>query len=477
MNPSTTTANSARAIAAESLARAAKCFPHLGPCPLDSAGLDDRDAHLALAIHRTALQRWLTLEYVLDGMLRQPMHALEASLRGVLLSGAAQLLFLPRLPAHAVVDESVQLARQQVRPGAAGLVNAVLRRLAPLVGDVVADQPWTPGPDRLPLGFGFLSLREPLLPPIEPLDAHLAAATSHPLALVRHWLTTLGPERTTALCVHNLQTPPTIVAVESGFDPASVANSPAAAIDAPGFVVWNASHQELLAFLGANRRRRVQDPAAALAVQATADLAPKRIVDYCAGRGTKTRQLAMLHPQAQVFAADPDARRLGDLRTATADLSNVHVLTPSQMYDLPPGTADLLVLDVPCSNTAVLARRPEARYRFNPTTLRSLIGLQRHIFQSARALVGNGGHILYSTCSLEEQENGTQARWLCANLHGSMVREQLLMPASAPAQGDGTYPLYHDGSYHALLLMHEAPGARPGADRAPLPSAQTLSLR
>jgi 16S rRNA (cytosine967-C5)-methyltransferase len=451
MTSRTAQAPSARAVAARALAHAAESFPHLGPCPLDTAGLDDREARLALAIHRTALQRWLTLEFLLDGFLRQPMHALEAPLRGVLLSAAAQLLFLPRLPAHAVVDESVRLARRQVRPGAAGLVNAVLRRLAPLVCNPVPDQPWSPARDRLPLARGFLPLSEPLLPDPELLDAHLAAATSHPLDLVRHWLAALGPERTMALCVHDLRTPPTLVAVEPGFSASSVENIPTPTAAGAGFIVWNGSHDELSRFLAGDVHRRVQDPAAALAVQATAELAPRRIVDFCAGRGTKTRQLATLHPGTEILAGDPDPQRLADLRTVATCLPNVRVLTPAQMRKLGPGTVDLLVLDVPCSNTAVLARRPEARYRFSPATLRSLVRLQRGIVASAKALPAPGGHILYTTCSLEEQENATQARWIAATLHASMVREQLLLPASGHAEIDPYYPFYHDGSYHALL--------------------------
>ena len=123
----------ARGIAADALAHAAADFPDLAPAALDTARLDGRDAALALAIHRTALQRWMTIEHLLDRFTKQPCRSLEPGLRGVLLSAGAQLLFMDRLPTHAVVDESVSLARAMVREGAPPLVNAVLRRLASLV--------------------------------------------------------------------------------------------------------------------------------------------------------------------------------------------------------------------------------------------------------------------------------------------------------------------------------------------------------
>ena len=453
MKPGSHATPTARGAAALALGQAAGAFPDLHPAPLDAAGLDGRDTALALAIHRAALQRWLTIDFLLNHCLSQPMHALEPSLRGVLLSAGAQILFFDRLPVHAVVDESVQLTRQMVRPAATGLVNAVLRRLAGLVRERLPQQTWAPAADRLPLTQGVLVLNEPVLPDPKQFEAHLSVATSHPAELIRHWLDQFGPQRTLALCLHDMQTPPTIVAMEAGFvleDPGQGWPGLCAKPHAePGFVVWDGNHEELIRFLSENPQRRVQDPGAAAAVQATADLAPQVIVDYCAGRGTKTRQLTALHPGAQVLASDPDKARRTDLRAAAAGLKNVRILEPAEVRKLPRHEADLLVLDVPCSNTAALARRPEARYRFSPATLGALVALQRDIIESAAPLLKPGGHMLYTTCSLEEQENGRQTRWIAAKLRAKVVREQLLLPASAGANPAA----YHDGGYHAVVRL------------------------
>jgi 16S rRNA (cytosine967-C5)-methyltransferase len=203
-----------------------------------------------------------------------------------------------------------------------------------------------------------------------------------------------------------------------------------------------------VAFLRAQPARRVQDPAASLAVESTRGLSPQSIIDYCAGRGTKTRQLAALHPGAQVIASDPDPDRLADLRATALGLPNVRALEPKEMGALPPRRGDLLLLDVPCSNTGVLARRPEARYRFSNSSLRSVVALQRRIIDSALPLLRPGGHILYSTCSLEEEENRQQVRWLCTRHKAVIVQETCSLPS--PGSDDVSY---HDGGYFALLRV------------------------
>ncbi|MCX5660152.1 MAG: hypothetical protein NTW19_10575 [Planctomycetota bacterium] len=444
-------ARSARGVAAAALGRAGESFPRLDPAPLDASGLDARDARLALAIHRTAIQRWITLEHIINGFLRQPMNAIEPSLRGLFLCAAAQLLFMDRLPAHAVVDESVALSRVLVRPGAAGLVNAVLRRVAGLRKPSVAGEAWTPAADRLPLEEGYVPLAQATLPApgVSPaaLSEHLALATSNPVPLVASWIARFGAAEATALALHGIITPPTIVAVEPGFDAAAQDNAACAPHARAGFVVWTGDHDGLVAFLAANVARRVQDPASSLAVASTAALSPKLILDYCAGRGTKTRQLALLHPSAQIVATDLDERRVGPLRTSLTPFANATgCLIESLGRTLAGRRADLLLLDVPCSNTAVLARRPEARYRFNPESLASLATLQRTIIGDSAALLAPQAHVLYSTCSLDEQENQAQARWAATHLKGELLAEHLELP-----QGRGTS--YQDGSYHALIRV------------------------
>lgn len=414
----------ARRRAVEALIPAAAAFPDLEPQELDIAGLDPRDAALALAIHRTVLQRWITLAYLLDRRLTQKLARLEPRLAAVLLAGAAQLLFFERLPDHAVVDESVRLAKKLVRPQAGPLVNAVLRRLA-AERPKRDSAPWRPAPDLLPIDDASLRLGEPILPPPANLVHHLAVATSHPRRLVQRWLDVHGQDLAVRLCWHGALDPPTIV-----FDDESPQT-------------WTAGHDALRDWLAASPARRVQDPASAAPLAATASLTVRMAVDYCAGRGTKTRQLAAMHPGSTVIATDVDPQRHADLAAAFADHPRVRVVPPP-VASASIADADLLLLDVPCSNTGVLARRPGARYRFSQSSLDKLVALQRRILREACAGLRPGAHLLYSTCSLEREENQKQAAWAARSLQLTLVGEGATLP-SGPGEP------YHDASYHALF--------------------------
>ncbi len=431
----------ARAAAASSLARAAERFPDLPAVTLQVAGLDPRDAALATAIHRTVLQRWITLEYLLNRCLAKPMHTLEPALQAVLLTGSAQLIFMQRLPAHAVVDEQVKLARKMVREGAAAMVNAVLRKVSGMVRDFEPNVQWFPSRDRLPLDTGSVLLGGLFLPEADQTARHLAIATSTPRSLVNRWLAAYGLQKTTAFCLHGVETPPVIVSVEPGFQAQlTVHYQPHTT---PGFLVWRADQSELKNFLTQHPDRRVQDPASAMPIRSTAGLRFARALDYCAGRGTKTRQLAVLHPQATIAATEIDGERRAALNRATESLNNVIVVGPDSE---PNDKIDLLVLDVPCSNTAVLARRPEARYRFDAQSLASLVTLQRQIVRKTVGWVRPGGTVLYSTCSLENDENAQQAQWISRQVKGTITHESQVEPAGRVAD-------YQDGGYHALIRL------------------------
>ena len=435
--------SAARRLVTEHLAYAAARFPDLAPDSLDTGDLDDRDTRLAVAIHRTVLQRWLTIEHILDRHLKEPAASLEPTMRAVLLVGAAQLLFLEKLPAHAVVSESVALARALVRPGAAGLTNAVLRRVAETVVGR-GQRPWSPASDVLPVEGGTVTLAGALLPPVTDLPAHLAAATSCPQPLVRRWIDQFGEEQAIAFALHGLRTPPTII---TGVDETTSHDAHLAAHVQRGCYLWQGTRTALREALAAHPSWRVQDPASTLAVAALAEagIKPTTAVDYCAGRGTKTRQLAALLPDCRIVATDVDPARRVALRHAVTPLANVTVMDlPSLADKLGEAAIDLLLLDVPCSNTGVLARRPEARYRFGRESLRSLRALQRRIIDTTLPLVCPGGHVLYSTCSLEQSENQDQARHIADRCAGRIVRESLTTPA-----GEGA--TYHDGSYYALI--------------------------
>ncbi len=421
--------HTARYAAARAIATVAARFPDTPLIEPNVAALSPADTRLATAVFRTTLQRWLTLEHLLGRFSKQPVERMTAEVRAALLTGAAQLVFMDRLPGYAVVDEAVEIVKQLSQKRAAGMVNAVLRKLDGVVVERVDgmwEGGWEPAVDRLPSGDGgMITLSRPMLPKPDNLLVHLVVATSHPLALLQGWFKAYGRAEATRLALHSLQNPPTFVTGPGGS------------------TVWGGGFDELATYLAEHPDERVQDPTAALAVASTADLSPTRILDLCAGRGTKTRQLKTLHPAAGVVAWDPADERRADLQAFAEQFPGVEVREPHVDERF-----DLIVLDVPCSNTGVLARRPAARYRFGPASVASLVALQRQIAERAMKHLAPGGRLLYSTCSIEAAENAEQAAWLRDRLGpGSTTgNETLTLPA-------GTGPTYHDGGYHAVLAV------------------------
>lgn len=436
----------ARDVVTAHVAQQARRFPRLYPTALDTAGLDGRDRALARAIDQAVARRWLTLVAVTESRLDRAWASLRPDVAAILLVGAAQLLLLERLPDHAVINEAVAWAKRRT-PRAAGLVNAVLRGVAALraerlAGPAAGARATIPGPDHLPLADGRRwRLNEPIFGS-DPLP-RLAGQTSHPLSLLESWTSSFGMDAAVKLALHDLVHPPIIIAGYDGDRPPA-GLSPHAS---PGFALFEGDREALEAVLAGNQALRVQDPAAAAPVRATAGLLPDLIVELCAGRGTKTRQLAAVHPQARIFATDGKPAKLAELARAFDSHDRVRVVKSDELMEL-AGQADLVVADVPCSNTAVLARRVEARYRFDPAALTALGDLQKQILADAMRWLGPGGHLLYSTCSLEPAENQHQIDWIQRWHRLRAVESALLLPRGEPGEPADRYS---DGGFFALL--------------------------
>lgn len=438
------TAPSPRRRAVECLVGKLTRFPDMPPGDPDLVGLSPPDAALALSIARTTVQRMVTLRLIVERFLGKPMTKHEPALQAVLLTGAAQLLFMDRLPAYAVVDQAVGLARSLVRPGATGLVNAVLRRVQSYTSR--EQGPWAPSADAIPMpGGGVIRLKEPRLVSPDQLGQHLAQATSLSRRLCEDWIEHAGPDMAIARALHSIAVPPMVVTLEPGAEPEDSDTPAWDAHDRPGFGVWRAGRERLGDWLAEHPDRRVQDPTSASALEVLRHHAsgwqPKRVLDACAGRGTKSRQLTRMFPEAELFAFEPDEDRFLSLQQSAQEYGRLTALRPG---DTLPEAVDLILLDVPCSNTGVLARRPEARYRYSQAGLGSVVQLQRKIVAEHLPRLSPGGRLVYATCSLEPAENRNQAR--------RMLREQgLKLVAEQSAEPGGAGTSYQDGGYAALL--------------------------
>lgn len=449
----------ARDVACRAITGFARAYPDVHEVDVRDAGLSASDAGLARAIVRTCVVRATTLAMLSERALRRGWATLDPEVQAALMVGAAQILFFDRVPRHAAVDESVGWIRGRT-PGAAKLVNAGLRELCRIAYGMGTEHDTTLGRRvverldeqsrrQLALGDGrALELCQEALPVDQ--TRRFALQTGTPLAMFNDWMREYGPARARALALHALVEPPICVNVVAEPDIAEALLTP----HAMGHVrVFGGSGDELREVLARHPRVWVQDAAATIVVESLAGSAASVVVDLCAGQGTKTKHLAARFASSTVIASDPDAARAEVLGDVPRVFANVRVVEDAKVAEAVAGAsagrgADLVLLDVPCSNTGVLPRRVEAKHRPRHDQLKRLVPLQREILTRGRDLAAQGGLVVYSTCSIDRAENQEQAAWASQHLGLVLERESLTLPGGLPGEAAG---VYHDGAYHVLL--------------------------
>jgi len=387
-----------------------------GPETLDAvlraSGLSPRDTAMATRLTYGVLQTLGTLDEAIDLFARVP-SALEPGVRDALRLGSYEILFM-RTPARAAVNEAVDAARR-ARPQAAGLANAVLRRIA----DEAEAFPWgDPATD----------------------DQALARVTGHPRWLVDRWIEELGRERATEALYADLEAAPLYLWANT-FKASPVEILDALEADGAGPVgdvppgcirVGDAS----AAVRGEAVRTGlaiVTDAAAQLAARVLGPHPGETVVDVASGRGTKTAEIQAcsvaagapcdlyaldIHP----FKAEVLRRRMTDLcvpgvTTLVGDATDV-----SSVAGLPTtGTAAGVLVDVPCSGLGSLRRRPEKRWRVTPEDIDRLAELQLAMLEQAATLVSVGGAVVYSTCTVSRAENEDVIAAFLAGREGTFV--------------------------------------------------------
>jgi 16S rRNA (cytosine967-C5)-methyltransferase len=379
------------------------------------------DRRLATQLVYGVLRRRGTLDALLRPLLSRRPHEIEPWLKDALRLGAHQLALLRQVPPHAAIYETVELAAAFGVPRAKGFLNGVLRALSRVLTDDVAP---ASAADALPLEAGaYRRLARPLLPepathPVE----YLAAGFSLPGWLVRRWLGRFGWEECVRLGFwfagpaplwlrsSRLRTsrPAFLqgltdagIRAEAGEEPDAVrVLDPVAVRDVPGY---------------ADGWFSVQDESAMRVAMALAPQPGECVLDVCAAPGGKATHLAeLMDNRGLVIACDVDDRRLqtvtGLANRLGISIIETHRLHPEVNEELPAGPFDRVLVDVPCSNTGVLGRRPEARWRLRPEDFRELVPLQTKLLLQAVERVRPGGVVVYSTCSIEPEENGQVVR-------------------------------------------------------------------
>ncbi|MGP8271438.1 MAG: transcription antitermination factor NusB [Terracidiphilus sp.] len=374
--------------------------------------LSPTDRNLATALVLGVLRWQIQLDHQIHHLLKRPNAKLDREILIALRLGAFQLLHLDRIPPRAAIDDSVELAKQSGHRFASRMVNAVLRKLSVTRGTTEKiDQVKGTGfsPYIRPAEFSAASAPEGKLP--NDFVAELALTESHPTWLVERWANFYGLDAARAICYHGQIQPvlsvrltsPTVEAelIESGIQLSPGEMLVAARTILSGDLTITPAFHE--------GRVRLQDEGS----QLIAELAgtsltqnEQKILDSCAAPGGKTLILAERNPQARIVACESSPQRIDQLRnrlTAYADriecrLADATALSEDSIFDL-------ALADVPCSGTGTLGRNPEIRHRLRPEDFARQAERQLAILQAALRAVRPGGCVLYSTCSLEPEEN------------------------------------------------------------------------
>lgn len=384
---------SAAALVARHLQAATRLDALFEALPAQATALDRRRCRQL--VYGVVRHRRLLDHAVHANLHRRPRPKLHAAL----LVGAFELLENPE-SAPAIVHHAVAQTRAWTTPAEARVVNAVLRRVSATLGAIVTRPALT--------------------------AAELALRHSHPDWLVGRWLARWGETATRRLLEWNQEPAPvharvlTETALPAGFVPTPW----------PGFLRLEQTDWEGVERLLATGAIYLQDPATSVAPELLGVRAGEAVLDLCAAPGGKAMQLAAAAgPEGRVVAVDLPGQRLARLEDNLARHPNLPIrplaadvttLTPEKLAAAGlPAAFDAVLLDAPCSNTGVLRHRVDVKWRLTPRDLETLPALQLTMLTRAATLVRPGGRLVYSTCSLEPEENdGVVERFLAQTKSG-----------------------------------------------------------
>ena len=355
--------------------------------------LSESDRHLTTALVLGVLRWQIDLDHRIRPLLKHPNAKVDVEVLIALRLGAFQLLHMDRIPTHAAIDESVELTKHAGHKFASGMVNAVLRKLAV---------------SRAPLGVEATEID--------------CCRQGFPAWMIERWQSHYGVETSREICRHGQSQPGVTVRLiaddaEAELIAHGIHLSPGQLLTAARDVI---SGDVMVTAAFRKGRVRLQDEGS----QLVAELAPRgsTILDCCAAPGGKTLILAERNPDAKIVACESSPQRMAQLRERLAELGDrvqCRLADASTLEDI--SVYDVVLVDVPCSGTGTLGRNPEIRHRLQPADLPRQAERQRNILRAAIRSVRKGGHVLYSTCSLELEENEEVVDAALAETHDARV--------------------------------------------------------
>ena len=393
--------------------------------------LDARDRRWLQELLWGMLRKRGWIDAVLESRIKGGIARLDGDVTDLLRLGTYQLLFMGSVPAYAAIAQTVELTKRRHGIGAGGLANAVLRRI-----------------DRE---------RETIEPsaPADPIEA-LAQRYSHPAWLIARWLERWSIDEVEQLLVAN-NAEATIVARPWAATADELAEDlqSAGVLTQPDALVPDSLRLEngvSLVELGAFKQGRmfVQDPAATLVTKYAAFGEGAVVADLCAAPGGKTLELS--RNAARVVASDRNRQRVERMLVGFGrlDCSNIEAMVADARMPAIE-QVDAVLIDVPCTGTGTFRRHPDARWRLRISDFAVMGALQREILRGAASRVKNGGLLVYSTCSLEPEENDEMVdAFLAANKEFSV---------EAPPPGTVPDSVLDNGRLRVMPHIHGTDGS------------------
>lgn len=397
-----------------------------------AAALDPRDRRFTRELVYGMLRRRSWLDALLDARVRGGLARLDADVLDLLRLGASQLLHMRSVPPYAAIAQTVELTKRRHGIGPSRLANAVMRRL-----DRERDDPR-------------------VATPADPIDA-LALSESHPRWLVARWVARWGEEETRRLLQANNAEPPLVARpihavreqVEAMLEGAGITVADAPLV--PDSIVLG-SPVSALTELGAFRQGlfHLQDPGSTLVTKYAAIPEGAIVADVCAAPGGKSIELS--RRASVVAASDLSFARLKRVAENARRLE-LPTLLPYVADARRPAirSVDVVLIDAPCTGTGTFRRHPDARWRLKTSDLAVMSALQREILRAASTVVSPGGLLVYSTCSLETEENDTQIE--------RFLTEHKDWRLDPPAEGSVPAVVLDAGRLRVLPQRHATDGA------------------
>ena len=388
---------------------------------------DVRDEALAETLYVGVIKNLILLQKLIEHHSGKRLKQIDPAVQKVIALAIYQIRFLTRIPAHAAVDEAVEQTKRLKLGRADAFVNAVLRKAA-------SDKEWMPESTNM----------------IEQCEI----LHSHPAELVKMLAKVVRPSDLIAVCQQHNAEPPTLLRLRAELDTSELLRGGVeiAPHEVKGFAVVRGATRADFADWADRGLAQVQDAGTATLVRQLPLKNGQSVLDRCCGHGTKTLQLSeRVGVKGTVTAMDSSVERVASLQRTLKRREILNVTTRIESTiaaaGIEPESFDLVLIDSPCSNSGVLGRRPEARYRQTTKHLESLALAQRELLNDSAPAVSVGGHLAYMTCSVWPEENERVVEWFIRkhkNFALAMTASHQLKAAESPLR-------YRDGGFLAVF--------------------------